>query len=204
MMKVGKFKRNFWLSSEIDCMLKIFKEIHSVQGSTTTTHYTFIQIANKMRKRGFVNKSPAQIRRKWFQMKSAYLCYKRGNVGRLLLIPERFRPIIATFIDNEYKNSLWLQQSESSENLDIEIEDEFDIGKGNENPFVLIFIILFKFSGKSSLASVRNLQQKFLKDYEEMQKSLLQLQFKYQDIQDKNWIKYLSSIDLSTDTQCSV
>ncbi|KAL9928167.1 uncharacterized protein ACN427_004516 [Glossina fuscipes fuscipes] len=184
-MKVGKFKRNFWLSSEIDCMLKIFKEIHSVQGSTTTTHYTFVQIANKMRKRGFVNKSPAQIRRKWFQMKSAYLCYKRGNVGRLLLIPERFRPIIATFIDNEYKNSLWLQQSESSENLDIEIEDEFDIGK-------------------SSLASIRNLQQQFLKDYEEMQKSLLQLQFKYQDIQDKNWIKYLSSIDLNTDIQCSV
>uniref|UniRef100_A0A1A9WLA5 Myb/SANT-like DNA-binding domain-containing protein n=1 Tax=Glossina brevipalpis TaxID=37001 RepID=A0A1A9WLA5_9MUSC len=184
-MKVGKFKRNFWLSSEIDCMLKIFKEIHSVQGSTTTTHYTFVQIANKMRKRGFVNKSPAQIRRKWFQMKSAYLCYKRGNVGRLLLIPERFRPIIATFIDNEYKSSLWLQQSESIENLEPEMQEEFDLGKTN-------------------LASVRNLQQQFLKDYEEMQKSLLQMQFKYQDIQDKNWVKFLSSIALNTENQCAV
>ncbi|XP_011213985.1 uncharacterized protein LOC105233569 [Bactrocera dorsalis] len=98
-----KMRRNFWISSEIECMLNLLREVYRIQGTTATTNYTFIQIANKMRKKGFPNKSATQIRRKWFQMKSAYLCYKRGNVERLLLIPEKFRPIIAQFVDKEIK-----------------------------------------------------------------------------------------------------
>ncbi|XP_053959428.1 uncharacterized protein LOC128863996 [Anastrepha ludens] len=102
-MKVEKLRRNFWISAEIECMLNLLREVYNVQGTTATTNYTFILIANKMRKRGFPNKSAAQIRRKWFQMKSAYLCYKRGNTERLLLIPEKFRPTIAEFVDKEVK-----------------------------------------------------------------------------------------------------
>ncbi|XP_018801983.1 PREDICTED: uncharacterized protein LOC108976972 [Bactrocera latifrons] len=98
-----KMRRNFWISSEIECMLNLLREVYRIQGTTATTNYTFIQIANKMKKKGFPNKSATQIRRKWFQMKSAYLCYKRGNVERLLLIPEKFRPIIAQFVDKEIK-----------------------------------------------------------------------------------------------------
>lgn len=98
-----KMRRNFWISSEIECMLNLLREVYKIQGTTATTNYTFIQIANKMRKKGFPNKSATQIRRKWFQMKSAYLCYKRGNVERLLLIPEKFRPIIAQFVDKDIK-----------------------------------------------------------------------------------------------------
>lgn len=104
-MKSGKLKRNFWLTAEIECMLNLLKESKSTQGAspTTTTHHTFTQIANKMKKRGFPNKSPTQIRRKWFQMKSAYLCYKKGNVDRLFLIPEKFRNVIAQFVENGNK-----------------------------------------------------------------------------------------------------
>lgn len=105
-MKAGKLKRNFWLTAEIECMLNLLNEVKIAQGassSTTTTHHTFTQIANKMKKRGFPNKSPTQIRRKWFQMKSAYLCYKKGNVDRLFLIPEKFRNVIAQFVENGNK-----------------------------------------------------------------------------------------------------
>lgn len=104
-MRVKKEKRNFWLSSEVDCMLNLIKELQSVQGTTSTTHYTFVQIANKMKMFGFPNKSPTQIRRKWFQMKSAYLCYRRGNKDRLLLIPEKFRKDIAQFVEAEYRGA---------------------------------------------------------------------------------------------------
>ncbi|XP_011186591.1 uncharacterized protein LOC105214715 [Zeugodacus cucurbitae] len=101
-----KTRRNFWVSSEIECMLNLLREVYRIQGTTATTNYTFIQIANKMKKKGFPNKSATQIRRKWFQMKSAYLCYKRGNVERLLLIPEKFRPIIAQFVEKEIKPNI--------------------------------------------------------------------------------------------------
>ncbi|ALC39212.1 CG5727 [Drosophila busckii] len=100
-MKSGKLKRNFWLTAEIECMLNLIKEVKCTQGSTqTTTHHTFTQIASKMKKHGFPNKSPTQVRRKWFQMKSAYLCYKKGNIDRLFLIPEKFRTVIAQFVEN--------------------------------------------------------------------------------------------------------
>lgn len=99
-----KLKRNFWQDSEIECMLNLIKEVQKHQGTTATTHNTFVQIANKMKKQGFSSKSPTQIRRKWFQMKSAYLCYKRGNNIRLLLIPEKFRSVIGQFIQNDLKN----------------------------------------------------------------------------------------------------
>ncbi|KAH8329142.1 hypothetical protein KR074_004744 [Drosophila pseudoananassae] len=104
-MKSEKLKRNFWISAEIECMLNLIKEVNNSQGalSTSTTQYTFIQIANQMKKRGFPNKSPTQIRRKWFQMKSAYLCYKKGNVDRLFLIPEKFRNVIAQFVESGEK-----------------------------------------------------------------------------------------------------
>ncbi|KRJ98003.1 uncharacterized protein LOC6527976 isoform X2 [Drosophila yakuba] len=104
-MKSEKLKRNFWVSAEIECMLDLIKEVNNCQGalSTSTTQYTFIQIANQMKKRGFPNKSPTQIRRKWFQMKSAYLCYKKGNVDRLFLIPEKFRNDIARFVESGEK-----------------------------------------------------------------------------------------------------
>ncbi|XP_023037234.2 uncharacterized protein LOC6653253 [Drosophila willistoni] len=101
-MKSEKLKRNFWLSAEIECMLHLIKESRGVEGtsSTNTTQSTFTQIAHKMKRRGFPNKSPTQIRRKWFQMKSAYLCYKKGNVDRLFLIPEKFRSAIAQFVES--------------------------------------------------------------------------------------------------------
>ncbi|KAH8410545.1 hypothetical protein KR009_000185 [Drosophila setifemur] len=104
-MKSEKLKRNFWTSAEIECMLNLIKEVNNCQGalSTSTTQYTFIQIANQMKKRGFPNKSPTQIRRKWFQMKSAYLCYKKGNLDRLFLIPEKFRNVIAQFVESGEK-----------------------------------------------------------------------------------------------------
>ncbi|KAH8260207.1 hypothetical protein KR026_005301 [Drosophila bipectinata] len=104
-MKSEKLKRNFWISAEIECMLNLIKEVNNSQGalSTSTTQYTFIQIANQMKKRGFPNKSPTQIRRKWFQMKSAYLCYKKGNLDRLFLIPEKFRNVIAQFVESGEK-----------------------------------------------------------------------------------------------------
>ncbi|XP_067620848.1 uncharacterized protein [Eurosta solidaginis] len=102
-MKSEKLKRNFWNNAEIECMLSLLRDVYRIQGTTQTTNYTFIQIASKMKRKGFPNKAAAQIRRKWFQMKSAYLCYKRGNTERLLLIPERFRPIIAEFVDREPK-----------------------------------------------------------------------------------------------------
>ncbi|KAH8408185.1 hypothetical protein KR222_006612 [Zaprionus bogoriensis] len=103
-MKSGKLKRNFWLTAEIECMLNLMNEVKVTQGGLpTTTNHTFTQIANKMKKRGFPNKSPTQVRRKWFQMKSAYLCYKKGNVDRLFLIPEKFRNVIAQFVENGNK-----------------------------------------------------------------------------------------------------
>ncbi|XP_060658590.1 uncharacterized protein LOC132793019 [Drosophila nasuta] len=104
-MKSTKLKRNFWLTAEIECMLNLIKEVKLEQGSapSTTTHHTFTQIASKMKKHGFPNKSPTQVRRKWFQMKSAYLCYKKGNVDRLFLIPEKFRNVIAQFVENGSK-----------------------------------------------------------------------------------------------------
>ncbi|EDV32274.2 uncharacterized protein Dana_GF19657, partial [Drosophila ananassae] len=104
-MKSEKLKRNFWISAEIECMLNLIKEVNNSQGalSTSTTQYTFIQIASQMKKRGFPNKSPTQIRRKWFQMKSAYLCYKKGNLDRLFLIPEKFRNVIAQFVESGEK-----------------------------------------------------------------------------------------------------
>lgn len=101
-MRRKKEKRNFWCNNEIGCMLNLVRQMHSRQGTTTTTQYTFVEIANQMRSFGFPNKSPTQIRRKWFQMKSAYLCYKRGNKDRILLIPEKFRQVIASFVDAEY------------------------------------------------------------------------------------------------------
>ncbi|XP_030556599.1 uncharacterized protein LOC115759723 isoform X1 [Drosophila novamexicana] len=104
-MKSGKLKRNFWLTAEIECMLNLINEVRLSQGSahTATTHNTFTQIASKMKRHGFPNKSPTQVRRKWFQMKSAYLCYKKGNVDRLFLIPEKFRSVIAQFVENGSK-----------------------------------------------------------------------------------------------------
>ncbi|XP_034472937.1 uncharacterized protein LOC117780488 [Drosophila innubila] len=104
-MKSTKLKRNFWLTAEIECMLNLIKEVKTEQGATptTTTHHTFTQIASKMKKHGFPNKSPTQVRRKWFQMKSAYLCYKKGNVDRLFLIPEKFRNVIAQFVESGSK-----------------------------------------------------------------------------------------------------
>jgi len=36
-------------------------------------------------------------------MKSAYLCYKKGNVDRLFLIPEKFRNAIAEFVESGEK-----------------------------------------------------------------------------------------------------
>lgn len=101
-MRRKKEKRNFWCNNEIGCMLNLVRQMHNRQGTTTTTQYTFVEIANQMRSFGFPNKSPTQIRRKWFQMKSAYLCYKRGNKDRILLIPEKFRQVIASFVDAEY------------------------------------------------------------------------------------------------------
>ncbi|EDV98860.1 uncharacterized protein LOC6567009 [Drosophila grimshawi] len=104
-MKSAKLKRNFWLTAEIECMLNLIKEVKMAQGSAhaTTTHHTFTTIASKMKKHGFPNKSPTQVRRKWFQMKSAYLCYKKGNVDRLFLIPEKFRSVIAQFVESGNK-----------------------------------------------------------------------------------------------------
>lgn len=96
-------------------MLNLVRQMHSRQGTTTTTQYTFVEIANQMRSFGFPNKSPTQIRRKWFQMKSAYLCYKRGNKDRILLIPEKFRQVIASFVDAEYHS----MPGHASEMLDI-------------------------------------------------------------------------------------
>lgn len=87
-------------------MLNLIKEVNNSQGalSTSTTQYTFIQIASQMKKRGFPNKSPTQIRRKWFQMKSAYLCYKKGNLDRLFLIPEKIPQRYSTICGKWRKN----------------------------------------------------------------------------------------------------
>ncbi|XP_055858979.1 uncharacterized protein LOC129921261 [Episyrphus balteatus] len=115
-MRRKKEKRNFWCNNEIGCMLNLVRQMHSRQGTTTTTQYTFVEIANQMRSFGFPNKSPTQIRRKWFQMKSAYLCYKRGNKDRILLIPEKFRQVIASFVDAEYHA---MPSQAKSEMLDI-------------------------------------------------------------------------------------
>ncbi|XP_036321375.1 uncharacterized protein LOC118735626 isoform X1 [Rhagoletis pomonella] len=114
-MKVERLKlrRNFWTSGEIECMLDLLREVHKMQRNTATTNYTFVQIATKMKRRGFPNKSAQQIRRKWFQMKSAYLCYKRGNVERLLLIPEKFRSTIAQFVDREVQPTNYQEVSPS-------------------------------------------------------------------------------------------
>lgn len=67
-----------------------------------------------MARRGFRTKNAQQIRRKWFQMKSAYHCHKKGNNDRLLLIPEEFRNDIRDFVESESKG-FWKNRNEPSE-----------------------------------------------------------------------------------------
>ncbi|XP_041674946.1 uncharacterized protein LOC108111188 [Drosophila eugracilis] len=180
MMKSEKLKRNFWVSAEIECMLDLIKEVNKCQGalSTSTTQYTFVQIANQMKKRGFPNKSPTQIRRKWFQMKSAYLCYKKGNVDRLFLIPEKFRNVIAQFVESGEKigrsnlstistgNPPLVQQSQEEE--DTSVMDKF-------------------------LNQIRRNNKMINSEYIKMEESLQQFEQKCQFIRDRNLIRIIDS-----------
>ncbi|XP_016930206.2 uncharacterized protein [Drosophila suzukii] len=181
-MKSEKLKRNFWISAEIECMLDLIKEVNNCQGalSTSTTQYTFIQIANQMKKRGFPNKSPTQIRRKWFQMKSAYLCYKKGNVDRLFLIPEKFRNVIAQFVESGEKigrsnlstistgTPPVMQQSQ-------EVLPEEDCS------------VMDKF-----LNQIRKNNKMINNEYMKMEESLQQFEQKCQFIRDRNLIKLIN------------
>ncbi|XP_030384519.1 uncharacterized protein LOC115631821 isoform X2 [Scaptodrosophila lebanonensis] len=169
-MKCGKLKRNFWLSAEIECMLSLIKELRAEQTrSTTTTHYTFTQIANKMKKRGFPNKSPTQIRRKWFQMKSAYLCYKKGNVERLFLIPEKFRSDIAQFVEDGNKIGRPRQQPQQSDYKKVNTPMDNFVNQLNHNNTLLI------------------------EDFNSLQESLMHYEHKCQSLRDYNIIKYIST-----------
>lgn len=78
-------------------------DLQTKTGTTATTHHIFVQIQNEMARRGYRTKNAIQIRRKWFQMKSAYHCSKKGNNDRLLLIPEEFREDIRDFVESESK-----------------------------------------------------------------------------------------------------
>lgn len=94
----------------------INKELTDLQtktGTTATTHHIFVQIQNEMKRRGFATKNAIQIRRKWFQMKSAYHCSKKGNNDRLLLIPEEFREDIRDFVESESKGWWRLRKNDS-------------------------------------------------------------------------------------------
>ncbi|XP_037959969.1 uncharacterized protein LOC119689250 [Teleopsis dalmanni] len=182
LLKKGKLKRNFWLASEVECMLKLIKDMQSSQGTTATTHFTFVQIANKMRKYGFVNKSPTQIRRKWFQMKSAYLCFKRGNTERLFLIPERFRSIIAQFVEAEYKNGKSPSACLVTGDRDQESNINTDIS-GTYGKF---------------LTNVRNNCFLLNRDFREMNKSLILFERKQQSIRDSLFAKFFNNFLHST------
>lgn len=65
-----------------------------------------------MARRGYRTKNAIQIRRKWFQMKSAYHCSKKGNNDRLLLIPEEFREDIRDFVESESKGWWRIRKNE--------------------------------------------------------------------------------------------
>ncbi|EDW13579.2 uncharacterized protein LOC6578222 [Drosophila mojavensis] len=177
-MKAGKLKRNFWLTAEIECMLNLIKEVKISQGSShiTTTHNTFTQIASKMKRRGFPNKSPTQVRRKWFQMKSAYLCYKKGNVDRLFLIPERFRSVIAQFVENGSK----LRRLPSNRPPTIERKLQPKI----LHPKMPVDAFIVQVKKSNSLLNV---------EFSRLESALFNYEQRCQSMRDYNIIKYLTS-----------
>lgn len=65
-----------------------------------------------MARRGYRTKNAIQIRRKWFQMKSAYHCSKKGNNDRIMLIPEEFREDIRDFVESESKGWWKIRKNE--------------------------------------------------------------------------------------------
>ncbi|EDW26398.1 GL10052 [Drosophila persimilis] len=175
-MKSEKLKRNFWVSAEIECMLKFIGELNNVQRSISanTTQNTFNQIANKMKKSGYPNKSPTQIRRKWFQMKSAYLCYKKGNIDRLFLIPERFRNVIAQFVENGDK----LGRSCSMSTISLTNQyHRYDVNS----------LVMDKF-----LNQVKKNNKLVNSEYTKLERSLLQYDHKWQIVRDANIIKNIN------------
>ncbi|XP_030246638.1 uncharacterized protein LOC115565570 [Drosophila navojoa] len=177
-MKAGKLKRNFWLTAEIECMLNLIKEVKLNQGSShiTTTHNTFTQIASKMKKRGFPNKSPTQVRRKWFQMKSAYLCYKKGNLDRLFLIPEKFRAVIAQFVESGSKARRFPSNAPPT------IERKLQIETLSPKLPVDAFIVQLKKS--NSLLNV---------EFRKLESALFNYEQRCQSMRDYNIIKYLTT-----------
>ncbi|KAH8389126.1 hypothetical protein KR200_003181 [Drosophila serrata] len=180
-MKSEKLKRNFWVSAEIECMLNLIKEVNNCQGalSTSTTQYTFIQIANQMKKHGFPNKSPTQIRRKWFQMKSAYLCYKKGNVDRLFLIPEKFRNVIAQFVESGEKIGRSNLSTISTGTPAIHQQERNCIAE--EDTTIM----------EKLMRQIRKNNKSVLSEFEKLEESLLEYEHKCQFIRDKNIIKHL-------------
>ncbi|KAH8287957.1 hypothetical protein KR018_009758 [Drosophila ironensis] len=184
-MKSEKLKRNFWIPAEIECMLNLIKEVNNSQGalSTSTTQYTFIQIANQMKKRGFPNKSPTQIRRKWFQMKSAYLCYKKGNLDRLFLIPERFRNVIAQFVESGEKiGRSNLSTISTGTPPATFITQLFTEGPENEEESSALEKFMKQVRKNNKLMNV---------EFARLEESLMQYEHKCQFIRDKNIIKHL-------------
>ncbi|KAL5279771.1 hypothetical protein ACFFRR_004023 [Megaselia abdita] len=111
-MKNEKKPRNFWSTAEIRCMLDLIKDLQTKTGTTATTHHIFVQIQNEMARRGYRTKNAIQIRRKWFQMKSAYHCSKKGNNDRIMLIPEEFREDIRDFVESESKGWWKIRKNE--------------------------------------------------------------------------------------------
>ncbi|XP_034666509.1 uncharacterized protein LOC117900304 [Drosophila subobscura] len=172
-MKSEKLKRNFWVTAEIECMLKLIGEFNNVQRSISanTTQNTFNQIANRMKKNGFPNKSPTQIRRKWFQMKSAYLCYKKGNIDRLFLIPERFRNVIAQFVENGDR----LGRSCSNSTIS---------PTNQSHSYEVNSLVMDKF-----LNQVKKNNKLVNLEYTKLERSLLQYEHKWQIVRDDNIIK---------------
>ncbi|KAH8378462.1 hypothetical protein KR093_011527 [Drosophila rubida] len=175
-MKSTKLKRNFWLTAEIECMLNLIKEVKQEQGSApcTTTHHTFTQIASKMKKHGFPNKSPTQVRRKWFQMKSAYLCYKKGNVDRLFLIPERFRNVIAQFVENGSKMVSGPQPQPSERKVKPKVEV----------PVSAVDTFMAQIKQNNKLLNA---------EFNKMEETLLNYEQRCQSMRDYNIIKYINN-----------
>lgn len=87
-------------------------DLQTKTGTTATTHHIFVQIQNEMSRQNFKTKNAIQIRRKWFQMKSAYHCHKKGRPDRLFLIPEEFRNDIKDFVESESKGWWKIRKSE--------------------------------------------------------------------------------------------
>ncbi|XP_064539027.1 uncharacterized protein LOC135428844 [Drosophila montana] len=176
-MKSEKLKRNFWLTAEIECMLNLLNEVRLTQGSAhaTTTHNTFTQIASKMKRHGFPNKSPTQVRRKWFQMKSAYLCYKKGNVDRLFLIPEKFRSVIAQFVENGSKRR---NSTTTVPNPEPKTQPQLVKPKSAVNTFLAL------------LKQTNNLLNV---EFSALEASLLSYEQRCQSMRDYNIMKYMSS-----------